>query len=335
MSTLSTVAEVVSGYAEHLRSRDVSEHTARAYVSDITDFLEHAGHSTKMRRGTGDGEQTEQQGSRQNQGLRVDVCAIELDDLRSWLIALDDAGAARSTVARKIAAVRSFFAYGVSRLGLTNNPAARLRTPKKDSRLPTVLKPQQAADLISAAEAERPAPAEGDDDPLEAAKRLRDAAILEMLYATAVRVSELTELDRSDVDHRSAMITVLGKGNKERRVPFGTPAQRALDAWLSVRHLFARSGSGDALFLGVRGGRIGARQVRELVHRYGTDDPSAPNIGPHGLRHSAATHMLDRGADLRQIQELLGHSTMSSTQIYTHVSMQRLQETYRRAHPRA
>src|SRR5699024_9319421 len=153
VSTLLTVAEVVSGYAEHLRSRDVSEHTARAYVSDITDFLEHAGHSTKMRRGTGDGEQTEQQGSRQNQGLRVDVSAIELDDLRSWLIALDDAGAAKSTVARKIAAVRSFFAYGVSRLGLTNNPAARLRTPKKDSRLPTVLKPQQAADLISAAEA--------------------------------------------------------------------------------------------------------------------------------------------------------------------------------------
>ena len=330
---MSTVAEVVSGYAEHLRSRDVSEHTARAYVSDITDFLEHAGHSTKMRRGTGDGEQTEQQGSRQNQGLQVDVSAIELDDLRSWLIALDDAGAARSTVARKIAAVRSFFAYGVSRLGLTNNPAARLRTPKKDSRLPTVLKPQQAADLISAAEGWA---SEGEgEDPLEAAKRLRDAAILEMLYATAVRVSELTELDRSDVDHRSAMITVLGKGNKERRVPFGTPAQRALDAWLSVRHLFARSGSGDALFLGVRGGRIGARQVRELVHRYGTDDPSAPDIGPHGLRHSAATHMLDRGADLRQIQELLGHSTMSSTQIYTHVSMQRLQETYRRAHPRA
>ena len=311
----------------------MSEHTARAYVSDVTDFLEHAGHSTKARRGGGDDEQAEWQSSPQSQGLRIDVCAIELDDLRSWLIALDDAGAAKSTVARKIAAVRSFFAYGVSRLGLTNNPAARLRTPKKDSRLPTVLKPQQAGDLISAVEGW--APGGDDDDPLEAAKRLRDAAILEMLYATAVRVSELTELDRGDVDHRSGMITVLGKGNKERRVPFGAPAQRALDAWLDVRHLYARPGSGDALFLGVRGGRIGARQVRELVHRYGTDDPSAPDIGPHGLRHSAATHMLDRGADLRQIQELLGHSTMSSTQIYTHVSMQRLQETYRRAHPRA
>ncbi|WP_210602660.1 tyrosine recombinase XerC [Brevibacterium oceani] len=342
MSTTSTVAEVVSGYADHLRSRDVSAHTARAYVSDVTDFLDHAVHSTKLRRGTSTGEER----SPADAGARLDLAAIELDDLRSWLIALDDAGAAKSTVARKIAAVRSFFAYGVNSLGLPNNPAARLRTPKKDSRLPTVLKPQQAASLISAAETQTDGtaagdPAQGDSaqggdpDPLDAAKRIRDAAILEMLYATAVRVSELTGLDRADVDHRSSMITVLGKGNKERRVPFGAPAQKALDDWLKAWELFAGPGNGDALFLGVRGGRIGARQVRELVHRYGADDPSAPDIGPHGLRHSAATHMLDRGADLRQIQELLGHSTMSSTQIYTHVSMQRLQETYRRAHPRA
>jgi integrase/recombinase XerC len=362
VSTTSTVAEVVSGYADHLRSRDVSEHTARAYISDVTDFLDHAVHSTKLRRGSEAGEQ---------ERSRIDLAAIELDDLRSWLIALDDAGAAKSTVARKIAAVRSFFAFAVNNLGLQNNPAARLRTPKKDSRLPTVLKPQQAAGLISAAEKSRSGSARGgkqpddsggdattsgddwaddaeadesgggkpgpggDADPLEPAKRIRDAAILEMLYATAVRVSELTGLDRADVDHRASMITVLGKGNKERRVPFGAPAQNALDDWLKARELFAGPKSGDALFLGVRGGRIGARQVRELVHRYGADDPSAPDIGPHGLRHSAATHMLDRGADLRQIQELLGHSTMSSTQIYTHVSMQRLQETYRRAHPRA
>ena len=371
MSTSSTVAEVVSGYADHLKSRDVSEHTARAYVADVSDFLDHAVHSTKLRQGSGDGQ------SAKSSGARIDIATVELDDLRSWLIALDDAGAAKSTVARKIAAVRSFFAYGVSNLGLPNNPAARLRTPKKDSRLPTVLKPQQAADLISTAENHRtgvtgvgrrrkggvadngmdtsglmaddsstsdPAADDattgdsarhGKNDPLDAAKRIRDAAILEMLYATAVRVSELTGLDRSDIDHRASMITVLGKGNKERRVPFGTPARRALNDWLAARELFTGPHSGDALFLGVRGGRIGARQVRELVHRYGSDDPSAPDIGPHGLRHSAATHMLDRGADLRQIQELLGHSTMSSTQIYTQVSMQRLQDTYRRAHPRA
>ncbi|WP_025777309.1 tyrosine recombinase XerC [Brevibacterium sp. VCM10] len=362
MSTSSTVAEVVTGYADHLRSRDVSEHTARAYVADVSDFLDHAVHSTKLRRGTEGGHRST------TSGARIDLASVELDDLRSWLIALDDAGAAKSTVARKIAAVRSFFAYGVSNLGLSNNPAARLRTPKKDSRLPTVLKPQQAADLISAAEGQRtgdtgagrrPADAaqggtdtsdsaaggattgdtaQGDadtSDPYDAAKRIRDAAILEMLYATAIRVSELTGLDRSDIDDRASMITVLGKGDKERRVPFGAPARRALDDWLATRDLFAGPHSGDALFLGVRGGRIGARQVRELVHRYGSDDPSAPDIGPHGLRHSAATHMLDRGADLRQIQELLGHSTMSSTQIYTQVSMQRLQDTYRRAHPRA
>ena len=378
MSTSSTVADLVAGYADHLRSRDVSEHTARAYVSDVTDFLDHAVHSTKLRRRTGgrtttgtsernsfESEQRSPDGdgsSQQASGTRIDLADVELDDLRSWLIALDDAGAAKSTVARKIAAVRSFFAYGVSNLGLRNNPAARLRTPKKDSRLPTVLKPQQAADLISATENHRTggtgsgrrrnedvanggtdtrsstaddADQGAKDDPLDAAKRIRDAAILEMLYATAVRVSELTGLDRSDIDHRVSMITVLGKGNKERRVPFGTPARRALADWLATRDLFAGPHSGDALFLGVRGGRIGARQVRELVHRYGSDDPSAPDIGPHGLRHSAATHMLDRGADLRQIQELLGHSTMSSTQIYTQVSMQRLQETYRRAHPRA
>lgn len=359
MSTTSTVAEVVSGYADHLRSRDVSEHTARAYVSDVTDFLDHAVHSMKLRHGTSAGEdhsgEEQPPGNRhgaqssqitgssdQSEGARIDLAAIDLDDLRSWLIALDDAGAAKSTVARKIAAVRSFFAFGVNSLGLPNNPAARLRTPKKDSRLPTVLKPQQAADLISTAEGSPSGEAAagdsatgGEADPLDAAKRIRDAAILEMLYATAVRVSELTGLDRADVDDRASMITVLGKGDKERRVPFGAPAQRALGDWLTVRELFAGPSSGDALFLGVRGRRIGVRQVRELVHRYGAADPSAPDIGPHGLRHSAATHMLDRGADLRQIQELLGHSTMSSTQIYTHVSMQRLQETYRRAHPRA
>lgn len=324
MTLSTTIAEVVSGYADHLRSRDVSAHTSRAYISDVTEFFDHATHSRAAQStATGSGSRTAELG----------VDAIDLNDLRSWLITLDDAGAAKSTVARKIAAVKSFFTYCVNHHGLTNNPAARLRTPKKESRLPTVLKPQQAADLVSR---ERTVHTEAEgSDPIEAAKWARDAAILEMLYATAVRVSELTGLNRSDVDHQRSMITVLGKGNKERRVPFGKPAQSALQQWQNLRETFVSSGSGDALFLGVRGGRIGARQVRELVHRYGADDPSAPDIGPHGLRHSAATHMLDGGADLRQIQELLGHSTMSSTQIYTHVSMQRLQETYRQAHPRA
>lgn len=357
MTESQSIAEALAGYTGHLRSRAVSPHTAKAYLSDVRDFLGHAGGPRPA-------------------DLRLED--IDLTLLRSWLIALDDAGAAKSTVARKIAAVKSFFAYCVSSRGLSANPAARLRTPKRESRLPTVLKPQQAADLIAAVPTtEKPAPeprgdqgsssrasdrgaselATTDDgtpdasavdrsgsqdpdpthpaDPIELARSARDAAILELLYATAVRVSELCGLDRRDVDHARSMITVLGKGNKERRVPFGEPARRALERWLGMRSLLENERSADALFLGLRGGRIGARQVRELVHRYGAAHPDSPDIGPHGLRHSAATHMLDRGADLRQIQELLGHSTMSSTQIYTHVSMQRLQDTYRRAHPRA
>ncbi len=310
-----SIAEAVAGYADHLRSRAVSVHTVKAYLSDVRDFLDHTGSGQRSVSGLGD---------------------IDLQDLRVWLIALDDAGAAKSTVARKIAAVKSFFAYCVSSHGLRTNPAARLRTPKKDSRLPTVLKPQQAADLIAAVPSSTGTPEpENGSDPVELARVARDEAILEMLYATAVRVSELCGLDRRDIDPQKSMLTVLGKGDKERRVPFGGPARDALQRWLDRRAALATDRSGDALFLGLRGGRIGARQVRELVHRYGAGQPEAPDIGPHGLRHSAATHMLDRGADLRQIQELLGHSTMSSTQIYTHVSMQRLQDTYRQAHPRA
>lgn len=414
VTTTPRFPEVVDDYADHLRARDVSAHTRRAYVGDVRDFFAHASHLPGRKAsweadrdgsaGTGaDGvagtgtDGASDAGADDVAGTGADsitgtgasqagisVADIGLDDLRTWLIALDDAGAAKSTVARKIAAIKSFFGYCVSARGLPANPAARLRTPKKDSRLPTVLKPQQAANLVSAGtgdgtgsttesrmtkkpvvdvpgsagnrggrvgdepgshrrnvEHAGPESTRTDDDPAPAddgtaeALHARDSAVLEMLYATAVRVSELCGLDRSDIDHQRSMITVLGKGNKERRVPFGGPAAHALERWLMLRDRFATAGSGDALFLGVRGGRIGARQVRELVHRYGALNPDAPDIGPHGLRHSAATHMLDNGADLRQIQELLGHSTLSSTQIYTHVSMQRLQETYRQAHPRA
>lgn len=315
-------AEAVSRYGDHLRARNVSAHTVRAYVSDVTDYLQHSARTA---------------GSLESHSLTT---------LRQWLLALDDAGAARSTVARKIAAVKSFFGFAVDSLGLEQNPAARLRTPKKEARLPAVLKPRQVEALVESAheaavgQAEHTAAVhEGTSstspDPIGTAHALRDVAILELLYASAIRVSELCGLDRGDVDHAKSMITVLGKGDKERRVPFGVPAQRALHAWLGQRSTIAGPRSADALFLGLRGGRIGSRQVREIVHRFTALHPESPDIGPHGLRHSAATHMLDAGADLRQIQELLGHATLSSTQIYTHVSMQRLQETYRRAHPRA
>jgi integrase/recombinase XerC len=174
------------------------------------------------------------------------------------------------------------------------------------------------------------------DDPGEAAVRLRDVAMLEVLYATGIRVGELCGLDVDDVDAERRLLRVTGKGRKERVVPFGLPARHAIDAWLGGgRPVLVRPGSGPALFLGRRGGRVGQRQVRQVVYDLIADIEGAPHIGPHGLRHSAATHLLDGGADLRSVQELLGHATLSTTQIYTHVSVDRLRDGYRQAHPRA
>lgn len=175
-----------------------------------------------------------------------------------------------------------------------------------------------------------------DPDPADTAARLRDVAMVEVLYATGIRVGELCGLDVDDVDAERRLLRVTGKGRKERVVPFGLPARHAIDAWLSGgRPVLARSGSGPALFLGRRGGRVGQRQVRQVVYDLIAGIEGAPRIGPHGLRHSAATHLLDGGADLRSVQELLGHATLSTTQIYTHVSVDRLRDGYRQAHPRA
>jgi integrase/recombinase XerC len=165
---------------------------------------------------------------------------------------------------------------------------------------------------------------------------IRDRAVLELLYASAVRVGELVGLDLDDVDRGRRVVRVLGKGRKERTVPIGLPAARALDAWLADgRPRLVRPLSGPALFLGERGGRLDQRAVRRLVHRMVREVPGAPDLGPHGLRHTAATHLLEGGADLRSVQELLGHATLATTQIYTHVSVERLKATYEQAHPRA
>ncbi|MEU4455483.1 tyrosine-type recombinase/integrase, partial [Nocardioides sp. NPDC023903] len=165
---------------------------------------------------------------------------------------------------------------------------------------------------------------------------MRDIAVLEMLYATGARVGELVGLDLDDVDYERRIIRVLGKGRKERMVPFGGPAVRALDRWVvRGRPQLVNESSGPALFLGARGGRLDQRAVRTLVHRRLADVPGAPDLGPHGLRHSTATHLLEGGADLRSVQELLGHASLATTQIYTHVSSDRLRKAYRQAHPRA
>ncbi|MHA7272607.1 tyrosine recombinase XerC [Arthrobacter sp. TMT4-20] len=290
------------GYLSAERNRSV--HTVRAYLTDIGGLLRFA----------------------QESGVtRLDE--LTLADLRSWLGSMDAQGQARSTIARRAATVRSFLAWAVREELIEANPALRLRAPKREKTLPGVLSSKQL-DVIF--ESLRAASTEG--DPIA----LRDTALVEVLYGTGIRVGELVglDIDHLDVDRRT--LRVVGKGNKERTVPYGVPAAHALDDWLRRgRPKLVTAASGYALFLGRRGGRMDQRQARSTVERLfaGVEGTSAK--GPHALRHSTATHLLDGGADLRAVQEILGHSSLATTQIYTHVSVDRLRRSYEQAHPRA
>jgi integrase/recombinase XerC len=234
---------------------------------------------------------------------------------------------ARTTLARRAAAARTFTAWLVRTGRRDTDPGALLATPRSGRPLPGVLRQEQATALLDVAGL-----AADDSGPT----RVRDVAMLEMLYASGIRVSELCGLDLDDVDWARRVIRVLGKGAKERVVPVGNPALRALQRWLDEgRPVLRGSDSGPALFLGARGRRVDPRTVRRVVHDLLAHVPGAPDLGPHGLRHSAATHLIEGGADLRTVQELLGHATLATTQIYTHVSVDRLKATYDQAHPRA
>ncbi len=296
---------VLAAYERHLTAeRDLAPHTVRAYLADIADMLEHAarlGHD--------------------------DVSTIDLRTLRSWLAKQQTLGRARTTMARRATAVRVFTGW-VQRTGRsTTDAGSLLGTPKAHRTLPPALRLEEVRAMLDAAAVHA-----DDGSPLG----LRDVAILELLYATGVRVGELCGLDVDDVDHERSLLRVFGKGRKERSVPFGRPAVRALDAWLRRgRQQLVAPGAGAALFLGARGGRIDQRAVRSLVHARLAEVPNAPGLGPHGLRHTAATHLLEGGADLRAVQELLGHASLATTQIYTHVTSERLRRAYQQAHPRA
>ncbi|MEV0233589.1 tyrosine recombinase XerC [Nonomuraea sp. NPDC050786] len=289
--------EVMAEFGRHLRfERDLSPHTVRAYLADVTSLLEHV-----------DG---------RIEGLDIGV-------LREWLAEQHREGKARTTLARRTACVRTFTAYCHRRGWLAADPGLLLGSAKAARPLPSVLDQEQAQAVLEV-------PSTGEP------KELRDQAILELLYATGVRVSELCALDVDDVDRDRRVVRVMGKGRKERSVPFGLPALRAVDRWcIHGRPLWVRARTGAALFLGVRGGRIDAGTVRRVVHARLAQVDGVPDMGPHGLRHSAATHLLEGGADLRSVQELLGHASLNTTQIYTHVSIDRLRAAYRQAHPRA
>ncbi|MHA6793269.1 tyrosine-type recombinase/integrase [Pseudonocardia bannensis] len=296
------VAEALEAFLRHLElERGRSPHTIRAYRGDLTGLLA---------------------------GLpRPDLTSLDLPLLRRWLADAHAAGTGRSTLARRAAAARTFTAWARHTGRLPTDPGARLESPRPRSALPEVLRADQAADLLDAAGA-----GAAENDPLA----LRDLLVLELLYATGIRVAELCGLDVDDIDADRRTLRVLGKGDRERTVVFGAPAERALARWLQLgRPGLARPGSPPALLLGARGGRLDPRVARSVVHRAMTAVPGAPDIGPHGLRHAAATHLLDGGADLRYVQELLGHATLSTTQLYTHVTVDRLKVVHDQAHPRA
>ena len=299
-------AGVLEEYAEHLAlERGRSEHTRRAYLADLRSLF-----SFLDERAPG-----------------VGLDALSLPMLRAWLAAQATSGAARTTVARRTSAAKTFTSWATRRGLLPADPAARLQVPRTRRTLPAVLRQDQALAAMDAADlgAEQ-------GDPLA----LRDRLIVEMLYATGIRVSELCGLDIDDVDTGRRLLRVLGKGNKERTVPFGTPAGAALGAWLADgRPALVTPESGPALLLGPRGRRLDPRQARTVVHQTMSAVAGAPDIGPHGLRHSAATHLLEGGADLRVVQELLGHTSLATTQLYTHVTVARLRAVHDQAHPRA
>lgn len=298
-------ARLLADYERHLASeRDLTDHTVRAYLGDVSGLLDHVGRL----------------------GI-TDVGDLDLRALRSWLARQQSTGRSRTTLARRATAARVFTAW-LARTGRAPSDAgSSLGSPKKHKTLPSVLRADEAAELIRAA-----TELADDDSPVG----IRDVAMLELLYASGIRVGELVGLDIDDLDRERRVVRVFGKGRKERSVPYGRPAARAVDRWLERGRPALRSeGAGPALFLGARGKRIDQRVVRDVVHRRIADVPGAPDIGPHGLRHTAATHLLEGGADLRSVQELLGHASLATTQLYTHVTTDRLRQAYRQAHPRA
>lgn len=301
---------LIEEFAAHLRDhRRLSEHTIGSYSGDLQQLSGHCG------------------------GLRH----LNLTALRTWLAELHAAGLARSTLNRKTASARAFTSWAYRRGHLREDPAVRLKSASAGSRLPNVLQTQHVSDLTSGLRTRREAAeATKDNDPAPWVLAVRDEAVIELLYATGIRVSELAGLNIEAVDHQRQLVRVVGKGRRERAVPFGVPAKQALQRWTAqARPMVETSESGQALFLGRQGRRINVRVIRKSVDEALAALGTTAARGPHSLRHTAATHLLDGGADLRTVQEMLGHSSLATTQIYTHVSVEKLAAAYSQAHPRA
>ncbi len=297
-------SELIAQYEEHLvLVRNLAENSIKGYVSDLESFLKHM------------------------EKLHIDEFSqLELTHIRSWLAELQGAGVARSTMARRIVSIRAFTYWAASQGWLKSDLGAELAIPKPHRTLPEVLDLTDTETVLASMQMRV------DEEPTPLT--IRDLAMIEVLYATGIRVSELCGLDLRSIDESRNTLQVMGKGSKERVVPMGVPAVQALNNYLAnARPALATEKSGSAVFLGSRGSRIDQRTVREVV--YEAMAAVGSKMGPHGLRHTAATHLLEGGADLRTVQEILGHSSLSTTQIYTHVSPDRLQKAFDNAHPRA
>jgi len=298
--------EVFFAFERHLHGdRNLSIHSIRAYLGDLKSLINHL------------------------QVLGVsDISKLELSHIRSWLATLQVKGGARTSLSRRAVSIRLFTKWAL-KSGLTSTDVGlALAIPKAHRTLPDVL------DIPNALLAMQSLATRVGEEETPAA--LRDCAMVEVLYASGARVAELCGLDLGDVDYERQTIRVLGKGNKERTIPIGNPAMSALKAWLKDgRPKLANKESSTAVFIGVRGKRIDQRTVRTVVYEALSALEGVERMGPHGLRHSAATHLLEGGADLRTVQEILGHASLATTQIYTHVSTERLQKAFKQAHPRA
>lgn len=298
--------EVRSAFEKYLEAeRNLSVHTVRAYMGDLDSLLDHL----------------------ERLGLKK-FADLDISHIRSWLANLQVKGGARTTLSRRAVSVRLFTKWATKKGFLAKDVGENLATPKGHRTLPDVLNVADAStamDALATRAAEEETPAS-----------IRDLAMVEILYASGARVSELCGLDLEDIDYERRTIRVLGKGNKERTIPIGAPAVRALESWLKVgRPSMASDKSDRAIFLGTRGKRIDQRTVRTVVYNALQALEGVERMGPHALRHSAATHLLEGGADLRTVQEILGHASLATTQIYTHVSTERLQKAFKQAHPRA
>lgn len=309
-------AEILSEYVQYLAiNRGLSAHSQSAYATDLRELLEFLAAG--------------QEGYSSAQ-LRADLA--NPTKVRSWLGQMSRRGYSRATLARRIASFRTFSTWALSNGVLDNDAGARLKAPRPDNALPTVLSETEAAQLLDTARQ-----VAHDETGVTRAVGLRDWAVLEMLYATGIRVSELTGLTIPDIDTADATVRVTGKGDKQRVVPYGIPAALALEEYLEKGRpeLISDTHPRPAwVFLGARGGRLDTRLVRGMLHRM-TAVAQVPDIGPHGLRHTAATHLLNGGADLRSVQELLGHASLATTQRYTHLSMEKLRGIYLQSHPSA